>query len=202
MAHDGASDIVAIYGSPRAGGNTDLLLQAFLNGLQHAGARARQLHLRELRFSHCIECGGCSQTGECVLHDDLEPIYPLLLTARVIVLAAPVFFYGLNAQAKALVDRCQCCWVRRYQLGHDLSALRGHDAEGIVLSVGGSRGKKNFDGLLLTARYFFDALDCRMTHTHTYPGIDSQGAIRSHPCALREAQQLGQTIAERLQSGA
>ena len=202
MAHNGVSNIVAIHGSPRAGGNTDLLLQAFLEGVQQAGARARQICLRELRFSPCIECGGCNETGVCVLHDDLDPIYPLLLEARIIVLAAPVFFYGLNAQAKALVDRCQCCWVRRYLLKQDLSALRGHQAEGIVLSVGGSRGKKNFDGLLLTARYFFDALDCHVIHTHTHPGIDTQGAIRTHPSALRDAQQLGYRIATRLQSGA
>jgi multimeric flavodoxin WrbA len=117
------------------------------------------------------------------------------MAADVIVLAAPVFFYGLNALAKAMVDRTQCFWARKYLLGRGLAQERGCPGAGILLSVGGARGKKNFDGIHLTAKYFFDALDMPLAHQLTYGGIDAQAAILDHPDACRQARQLGQAIA-------
>ncbi|MBN2107483.1 MAG: flavodoxin family protein [Deltaproteobacteria bacterium] len=183
--------ITALYGSPRKGGNTDLLMQAFLGGLREAGAEAQELFLRDFAFSPCIDCGGCEATGACVLRDGMDDIYPHLIASDVIVLAAPVFFYGLNALAKAMVDRVQCFWARKYLLGRGLRQERATEGRGILLSVGGARGKKNFDGILLTAKYFFDALDMPFSHHLTYGGIDKKGALLEHPELCDEARKLG-----------
>lgn len=187
--------LTALYGSPRKGGNTDLLLQAFLEGAREHGPAIEEVFLREHAFSGCTECGGCLDTGACVLRDDMDKIYPHLATADVIVLAAPVFFYGLNALAKAMVDRTQCFWARKYRLKRGLAAERGGPGAGILLGVGGSMGKKNFDGMLLTAKYFFDALDMPLAHHLTYGGIDAKGAVLAHHDACREARDLGRTVA-------
>ncbi len=61
----------------------------------------------------CVECGGCNETGECVVDDDMQLVYPRLLESKIIFLASPMFFYGITAQAKALIDRCQAMWCRR-----------------------------------------------------------------------------------------
>ncbi|HIE33377.1 MAG TPA: flavodoxin family protein, partial [Thermodesulfobacteriaceae bacterium] len=82
--------ILAFQGSPRIGGNTDTLLKAFLEGAREAGAEVEKYDLYRLEFSPCIECGGCDETGECVLEDDLTPLYPKLFEADVIVLASPI----------------------------------------------------------------------------------------------------------------
>jgi len=186
--------ITAIYGSPRINGNTDLLMQAFLKGVREAGAEAQELFLRDFIFSPCIDCGGCNATGVCVLRDGMDEIYPHLIASDVIVLAAPVFFYGLNALAKAMVDRTQCFWARKYLLGRGLRHERGCEGRGILLSVGGSKGQKNFDGILLTAKYFFDALDMPFTHNLVYGKIDTKGAILEHPEACEQASKLGKDI--------
>jgi multimeric flavodoxin WrbA len=189
-------NITAIYGSPRTNGNTDILLQAFLSGLRDAGGSAREIFLRDLNIQPCIACNGCAKTGRCVLQDDMDQVYPVFETSDVIVFAVPVFFYGFGAMAKAMVDRSQAFWVRKYQLKQDMNKARpGRSGHGIVLSVGGAKGKRNFEGVLLTAKYFFDALGMSMAHHLTYGSVDEAGAIRQHPAACAEAEALGREIA-------
>ena len=188
-------NITAIYGSPRKDGNTDIVMQSFLSGLRVAGGSAREIFLRDLNIQPCTACGGCAKTGCCVLQDDMDQIYPLFETSDVIVLAAPVFFYGFGAMTKAMVDRSQAFWVRKYQLKQEMNSARSNGAgRGIVLSVGGAKGKRNFEGLLLSARYFFDALDMSLVHQLTYGSIDEAGAIRRHPTACSEAEALGREV--------
>jgi multimeric flavodoxin WrbA len=184
-------NITAIYGSPRKNGNTDLLLKALLRGIKDQGGNAHEIFLRDLKFSPCIGCGGCNDTGTCVLSDDMDTIYPHLIKSEIVILSAPVFFFGMNALAKAMVDRCQCLWARKYLINKPLSNERGVKGKGILLSVGGSKGKKNFDGILLTARYFYDALDMDFAHHLEYGSIDAKGAVSDHPTALDEAYNLG-----------
>lgn len=188
--------ITAIYGSPRKNGNTDLLMKAFLKGVSKGGGTAHEIFLRDLHFSACIECGGCNNTGKCVLKDDMDSIYPHLKSSEIIVLSAPVFFYGLNALAKAMVDRSQCFWTAKYLLNNNLSAERGSKGKGILLSAGGSKGKKTFDSMLLTVRYFFDVIDMEFSHHLLYRNIDAIGAISKHPTVLEDAYQLGKTVME------
>ena len=188
-------NITAIYGSPRKGGNTDILMQAFLSGLRAVGGSAREIFLRDLNIQPCTGCNGCAETGRCVLRDDMDLLYPLFETSDVLVLAAPVFFYGFGAMTKAMVDRSQAFWMRKYQLKQNMNSERVNGAgRGILLSVGGAKGKRNFDGILLSARYFFDALDMSLAHQLTYGSIDEAGAIRQHPTACSAAERLGREI--------
>lgn len=187
-------NISAIYGSPRKNGNTDLLLQSFVRGIRETGQEVNEVFLRNKKISPCIGCGGCEKTGNCVLQDDMQTIYPLLAKSKIIVLAAPVYFYNYNAQTKAMIDRCQAFWSAKYLLKKDLSLERGGKGKGIVLSVGGSKGKMNFDCVLMTARYFFDALDMELSHHLEYGRIDAKGEIAKHPTALDEAYNLGKTV--------
>ena len=186
--------ITAIYGSPREEGNTDLLLKGLVRGIREAGTEVTEIYLRKYRFSHCIECGGCMDSGSCVLKDDMDKIYPHLKTAQVIVLSAPVFFYNVSALTKAMIDRCQCFWAAKYLLHEPLSKVRGYKGKGILLSVGGSKGKKTFDGVLLTVRYFFDALDMDFSHYLLYNPIDEKGMICRHATAIQEAYDMGSAI--------
>jgi len=189
-------NITAIYGSPRAGGNTDTLLRAFLNGAQTAGSVATEVFLRDLRVQPCTACAGCAHTGCCVLRDDMDRLYPLFETSDVLVLAAPVFFYGFGAMTKAMVDRSQAFWVRKYHLKQDMNSAReGGVGRGILLSAGGAKGPRNFEGILLSARYFFDALGMSLAHHLTFGSVDEAGAIRRHPAACSEAELLGREIA-------
>lgn len=186
--------ILGIYGSPRAGGNTDILLGRFLEGAAAKGAEVIPLYLREKSFSPCLEIYACTKGGECCLRDDMEQIYPLLREAEVIALASPIFFYGVGAQAKAMIDRCQSFWVEKYLLKRPIRPS-GQRGKGIFLSVAGSRGERAFEGALLTVKYFFDCLEVDLYRSLLYRKIDGKGEIRNHPTALEEAFSLGTEVA-------
>ena len=92
--------ITAIYGSPREGGNTDLLLAEFVRGARESGGAVTEIVLRNYHFAPCIECGGCNETGVCVLQDDMDMIYTQFQKSDILCLAAPVFFTALTLKRK------------------------------------------------------------------------------------------------------
>ena len=112
--------VLGIMGSPRIKSNTDLLLDEALKGAQSQGAESEKIIVDKLKIAPCREYYGCLRDGNCVIRDDMDDIYPKLLDADVIIIASPIFFYGLTAQLKALIDRSQALWARRYILKQNL----------------------------------------------------------------------------------
>lgn len=186
--------VLCVYGSPRVRGNTELLMDAFARGVGEAGGTAERVYLRNLKISPCREIYACKNVGRCALDDDMQPLYEALRNADAISLASPIMFYGVSAQAKAFIDRCQAFWCLKYLRGERISRSAVLERKGVFLSVGGSGGKSIFDGPLLTFRYFLDALDAKPWKSLTYQKIDEKGDIEKHPSALREAQELGRAL--------
>ena len=187
-------NVLGIYGSPRKKGNTDLVLDWALDGIEKADVRVKQIHLRDFTFSGCIECGGCEKTGMCVLTDDMQDFYPLLDEADVIILASPIFFYGLTSQVKAFIDRGQACWCRkklRYKGKDEKDNFRG---KGYLIALGATKGENLFEGVQLVARYFFDALEMNYEGGLFFQKIESKGAVKNHPEILKKAFEFGQGI--------
>ncbi len=183
--------VLGIHGSPRRGGNSDLLLQKALEGARSAGAEVSSLRAADLDMGGCRECGGCDQTGECVVDDDMQQVYPKLAEADAIILATPIFFYAPPAQLKALIDRAQARWNLRR-----LSGKRKHESgTGYLIAVGATKGKNLFTGTELIARYFFDALDMDYGGAILFSRVDQKGAVANHPDALDQAFELGRRVA-------
>lgn len=183
--------VLGIYGSPRPGGNSDLLLDRALAGAAEAGAVLERIYVRDLKISGCLECGGCDETGACVIPDEMDAVYPRLQEAGAIVMAAPMFFYGVPAQLKALVDRSQALWSGR-RLVKTPDQWKSYDhGRGYFIAVGATKGKTMFDGAKMMAKYFFDALDKSYEGGLFYAQIEKKGTIRDHPQALEEAFDLG-----------
>jgi multimeric flavodoxin WrbA len=179
--------ILAIYGSPRRKGNTSLLLKKAVEGARTAGATVEEIVLRDLRMSPCLEIYGCKETGRCVIKDDFQPLYDKLLACRGLILASPIFFYTVSALTKIMMDRCQSLWVKRYWIEKTPFGKKDYSKKGLFISVGATKGKKLFDGVLLTARYFFDALDAELWKALLYRDIDFEGDVLKHPEYLEEA---------------
>lgn len=97
--------ILAISASPRRGGNSDVLCDAFLRGAREAGHEAEKIFLRDLDIRYCTGCGVCNTTHTCVQKDGMKEILDKMVQADVIVLATPVYFYSMDAQLKTLIDR-------------------------------------------------------------------------------------------------
>jgi multimeric flavodoxin WrbA len=187
--------VLGLFGSPRRGGNTDILLEEMLKGAREAGAQIKKIRISGLQFSPCVECHGCDETGECVLNDDMEKVYPKLLEADCVILASPIFFYGVTAWTKALIDRVQSLWVRKYRLKLPPEEPKRR-RKGFFISVGATKGTRLFDGAMLTVKYFFDALGLDSAGQLLFTGVEAKGDIRNHPTALREAFEAGKVLVD------
>jgi len=122
----------------------------------------------------------------------MQGIYEALEKSERVVLAAPIYFYNVPAQAKAVIDRTQALWTRKYireETGR--GAAEGRDRRGFFIGVGATKGKRLFDGTLQTMRYFFDAIDVEYAGNLLYGEVDEKGAIRSHPTAMKECFETG-----------
>ena len=185
--------VLGIMGSPRIKGNTHLLLNEALKGAQDEGAEVDMILVDKLNIAPCREYYGCLRYGNCVIRDDMDDIYPKLLKADAIIVASPIFFYGVTSQVKALIDRCQAIWARKYILKQDLPNA---GRNGAFISVGATRGMKLFDGAILTVKYFFQAIDVKYIDELLVYGVDKRGEIEEHPTALSDALELGRRLAQ------
>jgi multimeric flavodoxin WrbA len=177
--------ILGLQGSPRKKGNTNFLLSTFLQAAEQKGAATRIISVAESNILPCKEYVVCEKKGTCPIDDDLAAEgYGLLRQAEVVVLASPIFFYNMPSQLKALVDRCQVFWARKYRLklSDSLKATR----RGYLLSVAATRGKTLFDGLQLTTKYFFDAIDARFDGSLVYRGIEGPKDMANHPTVMED----------------
>jgi multimeric flavodoxin WrbA len=189
-------NVLGLFGSPRRGGNTDLLLEEALKGAEKEGAKVERIYLRELTITPCKECHGCDNTGKCVILDEMEKIYPKLLEADVVILASPIFFYGITAWAKALIDRSQALWARKYLLKDPSLGKEGKKRKGFFISVGATKGQKVFEGAILTVKYFFDVLNAEYIGELLFRGVEAKGDILKHPAALRQASEAGRKLVQ------
>jgi len=187
--------VLGIAGSPRRGGNTDLLLEELMKGAADRGAETRTIELRDLKFETCTHCDSCLKTGQCVIKDDMREVYRELEKSDRIVIASPVQFVGLTAHLKAMIDRCQCLWARKYLL--KVPPLGDERArKGFFISVGATRLKDMFEPSLAVVKTWFHILNVEYTGELLFKGIDEKGAIKQHPDALKQAYEAGQKLVE------
>lgn len=186
--------ILAIYGSPRRKGNTSLLLKKAVQGAIEAGAEVEEVVLRDLKMSPCLEIYACKDTGRCVIQDDFQKVYDKLLACHGLMLASPIFFYTVSAHTKILMDRCQSLWAKRYWLEKIPFGKRNTIRKGLFISAGATKGKRLFEGTLLSIRYFFDVLDVELWQALLYRGLDFEGDVLKHPEYLEESYKAGREL--------
>jgi len=179
--------VLGLQGSPRKKGNTGFLLKAFLDEAKKLGAATETVEVCRKNIIACKELVVCEKKGFCPIEDDMEPeIYPLLRKADVVVAATPIFFYNTTAQLKALIDRTQTLWARKYRL--KLTDPGRKWRRGFFLGVGATKGKNLFEGVELTMKYFFDAVGADYKGSLTYRQIEKPGDMEKHPTAAGDVQ--------------
>jgi len=97
--------ILGVLGSPRIGGNSDILLDRALGGAKEAGAEVEKIVLCRKKISGCLDCTKCNEAGVCAIKDDMQDLYPKILEADAIIHSVPVYFWAMTAQMKAYLDR-------------------------------------------------------------------------------------------------
>jgi multimeric flavodoxin WrbA len=186
--------IISVCGSPRRNGNTTLLLKRAVQGARDAGADVKEVVLRDLKISPCLEIYGCKETGRCVINDDFQLIHDEMALAQGMILASPIFFYGLSAHTKAFIDRFQSWWVKKYWIDKVPFGKKETIRKGLFISAGATKGKRLFDGALLTIHYWFDALDMMLWKSLLYRGLDFEGDVLKFPEFLAESYDSGRAL--------
>ena len=188
-------NVLGLAGSPRKRGNTRHLLDSVLEGARTQGAHTETVDLCQAHIAPCIACDGCFTRQRCVVQDDFQWVFDKLVLADHVVLATPIYFMGVSAQAKQFIDRCQCLWARKYIQKLPLPAPQGGGfRQGHLISVGGSGGETLFRCAENTFKYFLDTLDAEMGAALLYGEIDEKAEITQHPTALNDAFSLGERL--------
>lgn len=181
--------VVGILGSPRKGGNADILLDRSLDGSRSAGAATEKIVLNGLNFKPCQECGGCEKTGICVIRDDMRLVYETAANADGIAVASPVFFGTVSAQLKMMVDRFQCLWIDKYVLKN--RAPRSKNRRGIFLCASAAERPDFFESSSKIVRNLFATLDVEYSGDLFCANLHGKAEVLQNEEALRRAFDLG-----------
>ncbi len=187
------SKVLGIAGSPRKGGNSDLLLDAFLEGTSSKASEVEKIYIADKAIAPCDEKNVCYKDGICHIRDDMQEIYEKLLQADCLVVAMPTFFMGPPAQLKVMIDRCQSLWAKRFIIKQP---LRDDDKKryGYLLSVSGLDKEDAFIGSKQTLKAFFYILGFKYGGELLIHGVDNIGDIKKREGALEEAKRMGESI--------
>ncbi len=181
--------LLAIAGSPRRGGNSDLLLEEVIRASRQEGIETTLLRVSELNLSPCTACGACWKNGECAINDEMQAVYNQLVEAHYIVIASPVYFLGVTAQLKALIDRCQSLWVKNLILR---KPIRNDDIKpkGLFISTAAlNKGDHIFAGSIQTIRAMLYSIGVEYKGEILCYGLKEKGSVKDHPKMLEKVYQ-------------
>ncbi len=173
--------VLILAGSPRKGGNSDILCDAFLRGAEEAGHSVEKIWLQSKKINNCLACYGCRETSICVQKDDANAIIAKMLKADVIVLATPVYFYSMSAQMKAIIDRSVSKWTEITNKEFYFIATAAEHKASMERTMDALAG-------------FTDCLTDAVVKGKIYgEDVYEKGAVKATP-AVEEAYQMGKAI--------
>ena len=187
------SNLMAISSSPRRNGNSELLLNSFVEGARHNGWETELLRLQKLNISPCQACDGCSKKGQCVQDDDMQYVFQRLQQVDGLVVASPIYFGTLSAQLKIFIDRFQCWWQAKYRLKQPFVGLE-EGKIGFFICVSALKDKGYCEDATKVAKVLFHNLNYHYVDALHFQGFDRKGSIKEDPEALKSAYVKGQNF--------
>ena len=198
--------VLAIAGSPRRHGNSELLLDWVLDEMkQDPDVSVTKVILNDADITPCRGCNACEKLNACINHDGMDTLHDQILDADCIILSAPIYCMSICAQAKALVDRAQVFRSRKYVLKLPVvPPERIGKRFGIFISTAGQDWDYVFDAAIPVVKCFYHVIEVKNRDLLylMIRSVDEKGAVMSHPTAKEEALSLSrsvlQTMKERL----
>jgi multimeric flavodoxin WrbA len=147
--------VCGIVGSPKKGGNVDLLVSQVLKGATNGDAETDRVYLNDLHIKPCQSCGQDPKPKHCLINDDMNRIYTVLETCDAIVLGSPVYFDTVSAQIKLMIDRCNCLmpYVKKSDGTFGFDRRLEKRKKGIFIAVAGT--EQEFNTVQATVNGFF-----------------------------------------------
>ncbi len=180
--------ILGINGSPRKGGNTELLLDRALRGAEKAGAVCEKINLGEIKFSPCLSCKNAKKTGECIINDEMKAVFQAIKRADGVIMASPVYFGSVSAQMKMMIDRFQCYWAAIYQ---HKTLKPGAARPGIFLCAAAGENKSFFENARSVIRNLFVTLNVSYSGELFCAGLEAKGDVLKRKDYLEKAEKAG-----------
>jgi multimeric flavodoxin WrbA len=187
--------VLGISGSPHRHGNTETLLDAFLEGVSEEGGEADKVILKDLDYSPCRGCNACHKEGECIVKDQAIPLFDRILTMDCLAVASPIYSMGITAELKGLIDRAQYIWARKFilkTLYFTDDHIRSH--KGIFISTAGLSWDNVFDAAFPAITAFFNTIGFEYYDNIIANEMDKYKGIQGHPTALKEAHAKGREV--------
>ena len=176
-----SKNVLILAGSPRKGGNSDLLCEQFKKGAEEAGNTVEKVYIHDLKIGPCMTCYGCRQTKACVQKDDMTELLDKMVKADVLVLATPVYFYSMDGKLKTMIDRT----LPRY------TEIRGKD---VYLIATAAAGRRAMERTMDSMKGFTDCLPQARVKGEIYgEGVYQKGEVEHTPASV-EAYEAGKSI--------
>lgn len=175
--------ILIVSTSPRKGGNSDALAEAFAHGAREAGHEVEKICLHDKTIGFCTGCLCCQKTQRCVIRDDADTIAQKMRTADVIVFATPIYYYEMCGQMKTMLDRSNPL----YSTGYAFRDI-------YLLAAAAEQEESAMDGAIKGLGGWIACFEkARLAGTIFGGGADAVGAIRGNP-ALEKAFEMGRAV--------
>lgn len=176
--------VLALSTSPRCGGNSERLADAFLAGAAQAGHETEKICLYDKDIRFCRGCLACQKTKRCVIRDDVEDTLEKMRRADVIVFATPIYFYEMSGQMKTLLDRTNPLFPAEYAF-RDI----------YLLATAADGDESAMDGVVKGLEGWISCFErAKLSGVVRGVGVDGLDAIQAHPALLEKAAQMGRNL--------
>jgi len=182
--------VLGIAGSPRIGGNSEVLLDSALAGAESAGAKTEKIVLSKLKITPCDSDSACRKNGKCYIKDDMQLIYKKLAAADAIIISSPVYFGSVTAQLKAMIDRCQVFWVESFILKKKPSKKQ----KGLFLCVSSHDNKSYLKNSHFIIDLLFKVMRVKFTGSVYAANLELKGDILLQKALLKRAFNKGKQL--------
>ena len=192
------SQVVGISGSPRRGGNSDVLLKHILKGVAASGVIASNVKLRDYQYQGCIGCERCRKDKICTgLKDGMTLLYPELVQSRGLVLVSPTHHYNITAWMKAFIDRLYCFYNFDNHTPRGWSSrLAGQGRKAVLAAVCEQENKADMGFTLDAMRLPLEAFGYEIIGELTVFRIFAKGKVKEEPSILSKAVNLGESLSK------
>lgn len=192
--------VLGVAGSPRKGGNSDVLVRQILKGVADCGVRSRGVQLRDYQYQGCIGCEKCRRTGVCKgLKDGMTLIYPDFLAAQGLVLVSPTHTYNITAWMKAFIDRLYCFYdFNDHRPGGWSSRLAGQGRKAVLAAICEQPDAADMGFTLEALRYPLEALGYQIIAELPVFGVFDRAKVKTQETVMQQARQMGRDLAQAL----
>lgn len=192
--------VLAVGGSPRKGGNSDVILNQIVNGAAFHQVPSVDLQLRDLQFQGCIGCERCRKDKICTgLQDGMSLVYKDIIASKGLVLVCPTHNYNVTAWMKAFIDRLYCFYNFANTRPREWSsALAGQERKAVIAAICEQENVEDMGFTLDAMRLPLEALGYEVVGQLPIFRIFDKGKVKEDSDSLAKAENLGSTLAQSL----